>query len=490
MGSRTRSSPQIRQLLPMAPRTDPTRGVVIIHFTSLANYNAVRDAVQSMLTPGSASTLPEVMVIPKPVGPRRFLTALHTAVYRPVVDPYFTPIATSPLSPSGNFGSNFSYFPAPPPANVSPKDDGPDGGRMPSRLASTHSHSSAANGPGSRSSASSALDASGLHLAIPTPDPSNPIDFLSETASKLGQSARAGMLIQSPDGMPMGMFFDPPPRTPSSRRSSNSQRDKDASERRRTSGPHRPPIATFVTTIDSVVRSPPPVPARGVRSAGELPVGPPGSPLHMRRDPSQRHRSGNSGEFDVDRAGLPSSTSRGQLRRTTSQESKTGGASPSLDRAETSSITSTRSTRSKTGGQTVPPGVLAHRSSIGSASGSTRARSPSGGLNDEEAALARQKTHSPRESTSNSLKSPPRSSQALDEPPAEGDAPPVPPTPVKKSSKKSGGAKKKAAKDDGMVVPPINVLIVEGQLGPLVMRFLSRVVSLLTGFAICPSLSR
>ena len=40
--------------------------------------------------------MPEVIVIPKPAGPRRVLTALHTAVTKPIVDPFFAPIATSP----------------------------------------------------------------------------------------------------------------------------------------------------------------------------------------------------------------------------------------------------------------------------------------------------------------------------------------------------------------------------------------------------------
>lgn len=117
LSSRARSSPHVRQLmtpLTTEPASPPKRGVIIVHFTSLSNYSNVRDCIQSIFTPGlSSNSLPEVIVIPKPVGPRRFLTALHTAINRPIVDPFFTPIATSPLSPSGSYGSSYGYFPPP-----------------------------------------------------------------------------------------------------------------------------------------------------------------------------------------------------------------------------------------------------------------------------------------------------------------------------------------------------------------------------------------
>ncbi|KAJ1308130.1 hypothetical protein OPQ81_003850 [Rhizoctonia solani] len=90
---RPKSSPHVRQLAGIPEANHP----VVIHFTSLGNYKIVRDVVQSIL--GTQSPL-EVLVIPKPAGPRRFLTALHTALTRPFVDPVFVPIATSPTNPS------------------------------------------------------------------------------------------------------------------------------------------------------------------------------------------------------------------------------------------------------------------------------------------------------------------------------------------------------------------------------------------------------
>ncbi|KAF7732845.1 ssk1 response regulator receiver [Apophysomyces ossiformis] len=72
----------------------------IIHFTSLMNYKRVRDSVQWFATSSMQPfSMPRVVVVPKPAGPRRFLTALHTAYNNAVVEPHFLPIATSPTSP-------------------------------------------------------------------------------------------------------------------------------------------------------------------------------------------------------------------------------------------------------------------------------------------------------------------------------------------------------------------------------------------------------
>lgn len=70
----------------------------IIHFTSLTNYKRLRDMVHSMPIPPNG--MPRLVVVPKPAGPRRFLTALHTGWHDATVEPHFMPIATSPSSPS------------------------------------------------------------------------------------------------------------------------------------------------------------------------------------------------------------------------------------------------------------------------------------------------------------------------------------------------------------------------------------------------------
>jgi hypothetical protein len=102
---RPRSSPQvIRSIGHFSIPSSPRNGAVIVHFTSLANFKLVKGVLQSVLGPnlGTTSRLPEVIIIPKPAGPRRVLTALHTAAVKPIVDPCFSPIETTPIS-SGSY---------------------------------------------------------------------------------------------------------------------------------------------------------------------------------------------------------------------------------------------------------------------------------------------------------------------------------------------------------------------------------------------------
>ncbi|CAO3586624.1 unnamed protein product [Absidia cylindrospora] len=71
----------------------------IIHFTSLINYKRVRDTIQWASTLSTPFAMPRLIVVPKPAGPRRYLTALHTVWHEAMVEPHFIPIATSPGSP-------------------------------------------------------------------------------------------------------------------------------------------------------------------------------------------------------------------------------------------------------------------------------------------------------------------------------------------------------------------------------------------------------
>ncbi|KAG9106439.1 ssk1 response regulator receiver, partial [Ceratobasidium sp. 392] len=184
---RPRSSPQIRQLIgiPEAPAAVGS-GAVIVHFTSLANFKVVRDIVQSVLfsSPGCgpwpgtthggiAWGVPEVLVIPKPAGPRRFLTALHTATTKPMVDPVFSPIATSPLSPSAH--SNSSH-------------------------PNSHSHRSSPAGGKLQPSP----------LAIESREYfSETAEMVLESASPENATAGAGVVLQDLEGRPAGILFQP-----------------------------------------------------------------------------------------------------------------------------------------------------------------------------------------------------------------------------------------------------------------------------------------
>ncbi|KAF9437602.1 ssk1 response regulator receiver [Entomortierella beljakovae] len=92
----------------------------IIYFTSLPTFKQARDTITFILgtqIPGvnysisnslSGSPLgqppfgllPYILVLPKPAGPRRVLTAIHTAIHVPVLDQSYSPIATAPTSPA------------------------------------------------------------------------------------------------------------------------------------------------------------------------------------------------------------------------------------------------------------------------------------------------------------------------------------------------------------------------------------------------------
>ncbi|KAI0347427.1 hypothetical protein BDW22DRAFT_527311 [Trametopsis cervina] len=225
---RPRSSPQVARVVGLSNTTNPTIApqVVIVHFTSLCNFKLVKDAIQSILAPsqGSALRIPEVIVIPKPAGPRRFLTALHTAVTRPVVDPFFVPTATSPMSP-GIHAMNpfFSY-------GGGPKSPG---GRS--------STSGRTNSEKSTKSPRDYVDGPSSYAAPPSPlGHSDNMEYFSDAANKFGGSPATGLLIQSPDGQPTGIFFHPKARSGNGTPSPNMERDRPHSSRVDPDGSMRP----------------------------------------------------------------------------------------------------------------------------------------------------------------------------------------------------------------------------------------------------------
>ncbi|KAF9464271.1 hypothetical protein BDZ94DRAFT_1256728 [Collybia nuda] len=212
---RPRSSPQIvRTMGYMQYVPTSTVPVVLVHFTSLANYKVIKDIVQSVVMShaGSTTPLPEVMIIPKPAGPRRFLTALHTAVIKPVVDPFFVPIATSPSSPGLQHEGSFfhSYH------NTETRSRTP---------AKTRPSGSRSNSDRSTKSQRDIID----HAGPPPPSPlsvTENVEYFSEAAAKLGASPSSGLVIQSPDGQPAGIFFHPRGKTSRAASSTSMERDK------------------------------------------------------------------------------------------------------------------------------------------------------------------------------------------------------------------------------------------------------------------------
>ncbi|KAH9938512.1 uncharacterized protein B0H18DRAFT_17714 [Fomitopsis serialis] len=194
---RPRSSPQVARVMGFTPAMSAPNAPppVIVYFTSLSKFKLVKDAIQSVLSPGMGTTsrLPEIIVIPKPAGPRRVLTALHTAITKPVVDPFFYPTATSPISPG--FHAMTPFFNTP----------------------------NAARSPGGRSTTSIRTTSDKSARSPKEHGPSSPrgvsdtMEYFSDAAAKLGTSPASGLVIQSPDGQPAGIFFHPKPKGSGSR---------------------------------------------------------------------------------------------------------------------------------------------------------------------------------------------------------------------------------------------------------------------------------
>ncbi|KAK7695548.1 hypothetical protein QCA50_000184 [Cerrena zonata] len=191
---RPRSSPSVARFMGgfANSHSSPPTQYVIVHFTSLANYKLVKDAIQSLANfTGLGPRIPEVIVIPKPAGPRRFLTALHTAVTKPVVDPFFIPIATSPISPGLHGISPLFNFANP---ARSPGGRSTGSGRTPSDRSTKSPKEPGDIYPHAPSSPLAGSDG---------------MEYFSDSVGRLGTSPSTGLVIQSPDGQPAGIFFQP-----------------------------------------------------------------------------------------------------------------------------------------------------------------------------------------------------------------------------------------------------------------------------------------
>ena len=221
---RPRSSPQVRQVLgidanekqPSESRpVQESRGSIILHITSLAKYKLVLDTVQSTLFLVPPSRIPDIMVIPKPAGPRRFLTALYAAVRRSSVDPYISPIATSPQSPGtvslalGNITIHSDWrhtWDQRPGSTTSPTTNRPSQqtNHSPGEGASFGNKSPRGEAPPSIVGSSS----QGTPQASPE-SVTDSLGYFAPTSVKMGSSASSGVVLQSPDGRATGIYFQP-----------------------------------------------------------------------------------------------------------------------------------------------------------------------------------------------------------------------------------------------------------------------------------------
>jgi len=220
---RPRSSPQLVRLMGLNNAYKQSARVVIMHFTSLGNYKLLKDVMQSIMASyaTTGSLLPEVMIIPKPAGPRRFLTALHTAVTKPTVDPFFLPIATSPVSPGAPLSTG-----SPTSEHGSPNNNG----GSPQSQSPTPKHSSRPHGSRSNSDRSARSgDNVNKSLASVLPSPlalPDNVEYFSAATQRLGSSPSSGLVIQSPDGQPAGIYFHPRSKTSRTASSQSMERDR------------------------------------------------------------------------------------------------------------------------------------------------------------------------------------------------------------------------------------------------------------------------
>lgn len=209
---RARSSPHVRQLQQIQQQ-GPSQWV-IVHFASLSHYKTIKEIVADALATSRSPSLPEVLVIPKPAGPRRIITALWTALKRPAVDPFLPPIATSPTSPGIQY-----WTPRLSPALANEQEFDFGGSDSSGSKSGDANNPIATLGkprtPPTYFSPSSNVWPSSGHLP-PSPLGQNnesQDSYFSSVAEELKEATPSeGMVIQSPDGR-SGIFFQPQTRS-------------------------------------------------------------------------------------------------------------------------------------------------------------------------------------------------------------------------------------------------------------------------------------
>lgn len=205
---RSRSSPHVRQLQHVQHQYSASQWV-IVHFASLTNYKQIKEIVQDMLATSRSPSLPEVLVVPKPAGPRRIITAIWTALKRPAVDPSLPPIATSPTSPGIQY-----WTPRLSPALAKEHDfdfssDSGSGGKASESSQNPASTLGKPRTPPIYYNASGQAITTGGLPPSPLGRMNEPDSYFSTVTEELKDTtASEGMIIQSPDGR-AGIFFQP-----------------------------------------------------------------------------------------------------------------------------------------------------------------------------------------------------------------------------------------------------------------------------------------
>ena len=254
---RPQSSPPGVRTVPL-PFPTPS-SIVVLHFAGLSNYKAAKDTLQTVIASYTKLNVsaPEVMIIPKPAGPRRLLTALYTAMTKPIIDPLFLPIATTPQSPGifahGTFLGSYAS------GNAVAVH------RLPSRVVIPRLNGVKTNMDRSTRS-STTVDHSSPHPPSPL-GASDSVEYFSQAARRLGGSPSSGLVIQSPDGQPSGIFFHPRVRS-SSRAPSTHSMERDKGQQKPSARVANPTDKSSLTPQPQLI----PAPTTRAASTGVLPT--------------------------------------------------------------------------------------------------------------------------------------------------------------------------------------------------------------------------
>lgn len=175
-----------------------------------------------VLGQGPLGPLPYILVLPKPAGPRRVLTAIHTAINVPVLDHSYSPIATAPTSPAPTLRhfseeinpmdidqividpvSNQAFAARPPVLHSTQSSPGcasPNNGLLQDQQPKPDLVRQLMNAAGNQSTVIYPFD----HAAVEMLSPSTPGSVGSPT----------GILVPGTAGQPAGIQFDPTARPP------------------------------------------------------------------------------------------------------------------------------------------------------------------------------------------------------------------------------------------------------------------------------------
>ncbi|BGP39115.1 Two-component response regulator SSK1p [Rhodotorula kratochvilovae] len=253
---RTRSSPHVRQLHQVQQGLSHAQQAsqwVIVHFASLTHYKAIKEIVQDTLATSKSASIPEVLVVPKPAGPRRIITAIWTALKRPAVDPSLAPIATSPTSPGIQY-----WTPRLSPA-LAKDHDFDFGGSDPGSSKSDPTAGGSTLGKPRTPPIYGSTNGNGGSAMPPSPlgriDDNEDSYFSTVTEELKDASTSEGMIVQSPDGR-SGIFFQPQPRN--ARNSLDKQRRQNTAERERRASLHRGTLEEAIELPASRAPSEPP----------------------------------------------------------------------------------------------------------------------------------------------------------------------------------------------------------------------------------------